>query len=106
MLCASRATKVRAPSAVIGTAVEANAATTRQSTSRHQTAVRDRLAISPAIAMTGTASLGPTAITSAGINMIDEPNPTMPPMVPAIRAKTRTAIQVIELPAQWSSIGS
>src|SRR5882672_9180786 len=62
----------------------------RQSTSRHQTTMRDRLAMMAAIAMIGTACSGPNTITSTGISMIDEPKPTMPLMVPAARPTART----------------
>jgi hypothetical protein len=51
-----------------------------------------------ATAMIGTASLGPNSYTSTGTNMIDEPVPTMPLMVPATsptaRMKTKFKICV------------
>ena len=43
-----------------------------------------------ATAMIGTAWRGPNATTSTGISMIDEPKPTMPPTVPAIKPTPRT----------------
>ena len=43
-----------------------------------------------AIAMIGTACSGPNTTTSTGISMIDEPKPTMPEIVPAIRPTPRT----------------
>src|SRR5258706_3881144 len=61
----------------------------RQSTSRHQTMMRDRLAMMAAIAMIGTACSGPNTITSTGISMIDEPKPTMPLSVPATSPTAR-----------------
>src|ERR1700733_1985635 len=52
--------------------------------------MRDRLAMTAATAMIGTACFGPYSYTRTGISMIDEPVPTMPEMVPAIRPTART----------------
>ncbi|HTM57994.1 MAG TPA: hypothetical protein VL123_06220, partial [Candidatus Udaeobacter sp.] len=43
-----------------------------------------------AIAMIGTACTGPKAMTSTGISMTDDPKPTMPESVPAMRPTART----------------
>jgi len=52
--------------------------------------MRERFVMIDAIAMIGTACRGPNITTSTGISMIDEPKPTMPPTVPAIRPTLRT----------------
>src|SRR4030095_9468576 len=52
---------------------------------------REQLARIAAMAMIGTAWSGPNVITSTGISMIEEPKPTMPLSVPAIRPTTRTS---------------
>src|SRR5258706_7800403 len=51
--------------------------------SRHQTATRETLAITDAIARIGTVSFGPNASTSAGVRIAPEPKPMTPPTVPA-----------------------
>ena len=53
------ASSVRAPSAAAGMPVAEYAAQARQSTSRHHTITRDRLAMIEATAMIGTAASGP-----------------------------------------------
>lgn len=88
---AGRTSSVRAPSAAAGIAVAEYAAVVRQSTSRHQAATREPLAMIDATAMMGTACFGPYTRTSAGIRRIDVPKPTMPPSVPATRPRIRTS---------------
>src|ERR1700747_3004372 len=51
--------------------------------------MREKFAITAATAMIGTACFGPYSYTSTGISMIDDPVPTMPEMVPAIRPTMR-----------------
>ena len=48
-----------------------------------------------ATAMMGTASRGPKTITSAGISMIDVPNPSTPPTVPATSPSSSTSANSI-----------
>ena len=52
--------------------------------------MREKLAINAATAMIGTAFNGPKTMINTGISMIEEPKPTMPPMVPAMRPMVRT----------------
>jgi len=61
--------------------------------------IRDRLAITEATAMIGTASWGPNSYTSTGTSMIEEPVPTMPLMVPATSptASTKTKFKDLRL---------
>jgi hypothetical protein len=47
-----------------------------------------------AIAMIGTACFGPYSYTSTGVNIIEEPVPTIPEIVPATRPTVRTNRQL------------
>ena len=71
---------------------------TRQSTSRHQASTRAAFARIAAIAMMGTASRGPKTSTNAGISMIEVPNPTTPPTVPANRPSISTKARLMAQP--------
>ena len=73
--------------------------------SRHHASTREKLAITAAIAITGTASRGPKAITSTGISMIDEPKPMMPPTVPATSPTTRMSAYSMRAPCVRSGGG-
>src|SRR5947209_4242481 len=65
--------------------------------------MRDRFAITAATAMIGTACFGPYCQTRTGISMIDEPVPTMPLMVPAIRPTMSTKTKLKETPCKDAS---
>src|SRR5690606_34910858 len=86
-----KASSVRAPTAANGTPVIEQTAQARQSTPRYHTMMRERRAINAANAMMGTAGSGPKAETSTGSIMTDEPNPTMPLIVPASNPTSSTS---------------
>ena len=85
------ASKVRAPSAAAGIPVIEYTAHARQSISRHQTAIFATFPITAAMAMIGTACLGPNASTSTGTSMIDAPVPMIPLIVPAASPTASTS---------------
>src|SRR5581483_1439705 len=65
--------------------------------------MREKLPMTAATAMIGTASFGPNCQTSTGTSMIDEPVPMMPLMAPASRptaqTKTNCSVSIPQLEA-------
>ncbi len=91
----SKTSIVRTPSQVVMAAVLENAATARHAITDHHTPTRPRFPSSYAIAIIGTAALGPKNTTRNGIKMVELPVPMMPANVPANRPTSITINQVI-----------